>query len=81
MNIKKINVKKQVKLRIMIEGNKIITGSVNIDGFDRFSDYVEHKEQNIKIYDGVIAGNKFEFIIIPKDKILFYEPLKEPDFE
>ncbi len=79
MNMKKIHVEKQVEVRIMIEGNKIITGSVNIDGFDRFSDFVEHNDQNIKVYNGAISGNKFNFVIIPKKKICYYEPMKEPD--
>ena len=78
MNVKRINVEKQVVMRIMVEGNLIINGSVNIDGFDRFSDFVEHDEQNIKIYDGAIDGIKFDFIIIPKKKICYYEPIKEP---
>ncbi|MDA3915810.1 MAG: hypothetical protein PF690_02415 [Deltaproteobacteria bacterium] len=78
MNDKRTIVEKQVVARIMIEGNIIINGSVNIDGFDRFSDYVEHNEKNIKIYNGTIDGNKFEFIIIPKKKICYYEPLEEP---
>lgn len=79
MNDKRTIVEKQVVMRIMVEGNIIINGSVNIDGFDRFSDYVEHNEQNIKIYNGTIDGNKFDFIIIPKKKICYYEPLEEPD--
>ena len=76
---KRTNVEKQVVMRIMVEGNIIINGSVNIDGFDRFSDFVEHNEKNIKIYNGTIDGNKFDFIIIPKEKICYYEPLEEPD--
>lgn len=79
MNEKKINIEKQVEIRVMIEGNKIITGSINIDGFDRFSDFVEHSEQNVKLYNGAISGTKFDFIIIPKKKICYYEPIKESD--
>ena len=77
MNIKKTNIEKQVEMRILIEGNKIITGSVNIAGFDGFSDYIEHNEESIKIHNGAIGGHKFNFMIIPKQKICFYEPIEE----
>ncbi len=77
MEIKKIVIQKEAKVKITLEGNKVITGSVNIDGFDRFSDYIEYNEKNIKIYNGSVGGNQFRFLIIPKDKICYYEPLKE----
>jgi hypothetical protein len=77
MENKKVAIQKETEVKITLEGNKVISGSVNIDGFDRFSDYIEHNEKNIKIYNGTVGGNKFRFLIIPKDKICYYEPLKE----
>ncbi len=67
----------ETEVKITIEGNKVITGLVNIDGFDRFSDFIEHNEKNIKIFNGSVGDNKFKFLIIPKDKVCYYEPLKE----
>jgi hypothetical protein len=70
MNAKRTTVEKQVVMRIRVEGNIIIIGSVYIDEFNRFSDFVEHNEHNIKVCDGTIDGNQFDFIIILKKKML-----------
>lgn len=64
-----------VKVKIILENSKVITGTVNIVGYNRFSDFIEQeKVQYLKLKDVTFAGNPYKFIMINRNKIIGYCP-------
>lgn len=74
------NMGKIIDVIVELDNGSEFTGKINIEDFDRFSDFIEdHDKNNIKLFDakkkaGSISGGLKKFLIIPKSKICFYEP-------
>ncbi|PIE61021.1 MAG: hypothetical protein CSA29_05475 [Desulfobacterales bacterium] len=68
--------REDIKVRIVLVNDKVITGRLNMNGFNRLSDFLDQDDNaNLKVYDAVYAGNpKIDFIIIPKSKVVCYSP-------
>lgn len=70
---------------ILINGDQL-RGEVNIMDFKRFSDFIEtHPAKHIKLFN-VSKNNNYgdsiiNFILIPKEKILYYQPVEDKEFE
>ncbi len=64
------------KVRVQTVDGKSITGSLNILGFDRLSDYLQkHGEEFIMIYNGGTTKDKTLFVL--KENIILIEDLGE----
>jgi len=67
-----MNPTKEIKVRIVFKNGDRKQGLINIQGFDRLTDYLQADGRTdgfIKLYGD---GN---FIIIPLDSINYYQPL------
>lgn len=73
---------KPMKVTITLINGDEINGSINIIGFDRFSEFIEGDVKgNIQLFNAItgkgIKGTTKRFIVIPKSAIMFYEPFDE----
>jgi len=81
--IEDINNYTGVKVTVLLEGGMEIDGTINILNHKRFSDFLEESPfQYIRLHDArcnskqIQSGGK-RFLLIPKDKILYFEPFDE----
>jgi len=66
-----------IKIKILLINGNVMIGTVNMAGYDRFSDFIEKDESNhIKLTEVTINGNKYAFMIVSKEKVLGYIPPK-----
>jgi hypothetical protein len=64
------------KVRVQTVDGESVTGSLNILGFDRLSDYLhKHGEEFIMIYNGGTTKDKTLFVL--KENIILIEDLGE----
>ena len=67
--------KENKEIRVVLINGQSITGSVNIAGYKRFSDFIEkNAEDHLKMYQAIHDGRPYQFLMIPKLNILFYDP-------
>ncbi len=74
---------KTARIKIKLISGKWIQGNININGYARFTDFLEdHTHLYIKAYDCVFGNSEttppIPFIAIPKTSIEYYIPIKEP---
>jgi hypothetical protein len=68
-----------IKVRMVLKNGDDLNGEVNLLHYKRFSDFIEtHGAKHIKLFN-IIKGNDYsdvliDFLVIPKDNILYYEP-------
>lgn len=68
------------KVSIILVGGMELDGTINILNHKRFSDYMEEdKSKYIRLHNAKSSGKQIQsagkrFLLIPKDKILFFEP-------
>jgi hypothetical protein len=71
-----------IKVRIVLKNGDHLNGEVNLMDYQRFSDFIEnHGVKHIKLFN-VKQGDDYsdlliDFLLIPKDNILYYEPFDE----
>ena len=69
----------QIKVGIVLKNDDHLKGEVNLMEFKRFSDFIEsHSGKHIKLFN-ITKGDEYsdliiDFLVIPKDNILYYEP-------
>ena len=73
---------KTLKVTITLLNDQILDGTLNIIGYQRFSDFLEGDvKSNIQLFDVIngigIKGATKRFVVIPKTSILYYEPFDE----
>jgi len=62
-----------IEIKIILDGNKILVGTVNMLGYDRFSDFIELDDSRfLKLSKVILGGNKYNFLMLNKSKILGY---------
>ncbi len=68
--------REDIKVRIVLVNDRVITGRLNMNGFDRLSDFLDQDSNaNLKVYNATYSGNtKIDFVIIPKSKVICYSP-------
>lgn len=72
-----------VGVTIVLINGDLLNGDVNIVEFKRFSDFIEsHPAKHVKLFnvtkDNSYADTIINFILIPKEKILYYQPFDDP---
>lgn len=76
----------QIKVGIVLKNGDNLKGEVNLMEYKRFSDFIEsHGAKHIKLFN-IIKGNEYsdliiDFLVIPKDNILYYEPFDKQENE
>ncbi|MFU8769928.1 MAG: hypothetical protein ACNA7H_09345 [Desulfotignum sp.] len=70
---------KNVKTKIILDNEKIISGTVNVAGYDRFSDFIENeKTDHLKLTDVTIDGSKYKFLLLNRKTIFgYYDTMEE----
>jgi hypothetical protein len=71
-----------VTVRIELDSGAQFIGKVNMIDYHRFSDFIEnHADTHVKFFDVKKESDENvvskKFILIPKSKIIFYEPLDD----
>jgi len=65
---------KDVKVKLTLVNRQSITGTLNIIGYDRLSDFIEiDKGKHLKLYNATTEGNTLNFILVTKVHVLYYE--------
>lgn len=65
-----------LKIKIVLDDTKILIGTVNMVGFDRFSDFIEKDNSKfLKLTNVTLGGTNYPFMMLNKFKILGYLPL------
>lgn len=66
-------VTENIKIKVLLVTDKILTGSINISGFNRFSDFIiNSNEDHIKLTDVTLNGKNYPFMLLNKSSILGY---------
>ena len=69
----------QIKVGVVLKNDDHLKGEVNLMEYKRFSDFIEsHSAKHIKLFN-ITKGDAYsdliiDFLVIPKDNILYYEP-------
>ncbi len=69
--------KKSLEVKLTLVNGKTVQGKMNIMGYKRMSDFIDDSTSNhIRLYDVKMPGatSTTSFILVPKTKVLFYEP-------
>lgn len=75
----KEKIMKKEKIRIILVNETVLTGEILIMGnfINRFSDFIEKTDEKyLKLTNVNLKGKTLNFILIPKDKVLYYEILE-----
>jgi len=68
-----------VSVIVTLINEKTLCGTVNIAHYRRFSDFIDNHESTcVRLFDvkhqDDITGAVRDFLLVPKNKILFYQP-------
>jgi len=67
---------KNIKLKIILDNDKKISCTINMAGYERFSDFIENeKADHLKLTDVTLDGNKYDFLLLNKKRIIGYYDL------
>jgi hypothetical protein len=71
-----------VSVRIELDNGAQFIGKVNMIDYRRFSDFIEnHSDNHVKFFDVRKESDENaipkKFILVPKSKIILYEPLDD----
>lgn len=65
--------KEDLEVKIFLQNETVISGKVNIAGCERFSEFIENDTNScLKLYDCNVKGQSHKFILVPRDKVLYY---------
>lgn len=69
---------KNIKVKIILDNDKKISCTINMAGYDRFSDFIENeKSDHLKLTNATLDGNKYDFLLLNKKRIVGYFDLKD----
>lgn len=70
---------KNVKAKIILDDEKVISGTVNVAGYNRFSDFIENeKTDHLKLTNVTIDGSIYKFFLLNRRRIFgYYDPVEE----
>jgi len=71
-----------IKVTLTLDNGTIMIGEVNIIDYNRFSDFIDnHSSEYLRFFNArtksSIGSGIKRFVLIPKAKILFYEPYEK----
>jgi len=68
---------KNIKVKIILDNEKKISCTLNMAGFDRFSDFIENqKTDHLKLTNVTLDGNNYNFLLLNKKRIIGYYDLE-----
>lgn len=68
---------KNIKVKIILDNEKKISCTLNMAGFDRFSDFIENqKTDHLKLTNVTLDGNIYNFLLLNKKRIIGYYDLE-----
>ena len=71
----KITPVKNIRVMIKSLSGDIIIGNININGFDRYSDFMDKNISDcISISKAMINGDNFHFVTVFKSNIAYIQP-------
>lgn len=69
---------KYITAKIILDNDKKLSCTINMAGYDRFSDFIENeKTGHLKLTDVTLDGNKYDFLLLNKNRIVGYYDLVE----
>lgn len=73
----KVIKKQSILVVLILLSGKNICGELNINGYDRLSDFLNNDtDTHLKLYQTIISKES-PFIIIPKINVLYYKPIDQ----
>lgn len=62
-----------INVKILLINEKYLTASVNIIGFERFSDFInDMKEDHLKLTNVILNGKEYPFMLLNKNHVIGY---------
>lgn len=69
---------KNIRVKIILDNEKKLSCTLNMAGFDRFSDFIENqKTDHLKLTDVTLDGNIYDFLLLNKKRIIGYYGLED----
>jgi hypothetical protein len=67
---------KNIQAKIILDNEKKISCTINMAGYDRFSDFIENeKSDHLKLTDVTLDGHNYDFLLLNKKRIIGYYDL------
>ena len=68
---------KNIQAKIILDNDKKLSCTINMAGYDRFSDFIENeKAEHLKLTEVTLDGHKYDFLLLNKKRIIGYYDLR-----